>query len=114
MSATIRPLVYELDEAACKLGKSERWLADQLRSGRFPGRKIGRTWKLAPDDLDEIIRLCARAPESASPVEAVRPAQPQVSSMTRTTARRMRTRPPKDGATMRTTSVERSPGGAIR
>jgi hypothetical protein len=85
-----RPLVYELDEAAVKLGKSERWLADKLRGGQFPGRKIGRTWKLAPDDLDEIVRLCAVALESAPPTDATNSVVPQSSSMTRTTARRLR------------------------
>jgi hypothetical protein len=83
-------LVYELDEAAAKLGKSERWLADKLRGGQFPGRKIGRTWKLTPDDLDEIVRLCAVAPELLPRIGAANCAVPQTSSMTTTTARRMR------------------------
>lgn len=83
------PLVYELDEAALKLGKSERWLADKLRGGLFPGRKVGRTWKLAPVDLEEIIRLCAVAPEPAPPTDPAMCSGSQVSSMTRTTARRM-------------------------
>jgi hypothetical protein len=95
------PLVYDLNEAAIKLGKSERWLADKLRLHQFPGRKVGRTWKLTPDDLDEIIQLCAvspgaashsnaEAPEPASGVDAAQRPVPQASSMTRTTARRMR------------------------
>lgn len=84
------PLVYELNEAAGKLGKSERWLADQLRGGQFPGRKIGRTWKLTSDDLDQIIRLCAVAPETALRTDAANREFSQTSSMTRTTARRMR------------------------
>lgn len=83
-------LVYEIDEAAVQLGKSERWLADKLRAGQFPGRKIGRTWKLTPDDLDEIIRLCAVAPEPIPRSDAVNHAVPRTSPMTRTTARRMR------------------------
>jgi hypothetical protein len=83
------PLVYDLDEASAKLGKSERWLADKLRARRFPGRKVGRTWKLTQDDLDEIIQLCAIARQPASPVDSAVYAVPQTSSITRTSARRM-------------------------
>jgi hypothetical protein len=88
-SDSAHPLVYELKQAAVKLGKSERWLADKLRDGRFPGRKIGRTWKLTSDDLDEILRLCAVRAESVGPTGAAIPGASQSSSMTRTTARRM-------------------------
>lgn len=85
-----RPLLYELSEAAVKLGTTERWLADKLRGGHFPGRKIKRRFKLAPDDLDEIIRLCAIAHRPTAPTDSANHAVPQTSSMTRTTARRMR------------------------
>jgi Helix-turn-helix domain len=54
------PLVLlDITEAAEKLGCSERWLLNQLRAGRFRGRKIARRWKLSPSDLDAIIDACA-------------------------------------------------------
>lgn len=90
MSYSCTPLVFELDEAAVMLGKSKRWLEDRLRGGQFPGRKIGRTWKLAQDDLEEIVRLCAVAPTAATPTNSTDTAASSRSSMTRTTARRMR------------------------
>lgn len=83
------PLLYDLSEAAVQLGTSERWLAGKLRAGDFPGRKLKRTWKLSPDDLVEIVRLCGVGPEPAPLADAVNHAVPQTSSMTRTTARRM-------------------------
>ena len=86
---TTTPL-FTLDQTATVLGCQPRWLADQLRARRFPGRKIGRRWMLSEDDLDEIVRRCAVAPASARPADVVIPAVPQVGSMTPTTARRMR------------------------
>jgi hypothetical protein len=83
------PFLFTLDQTAALLGCKPRWLADQLRARRFPGRKVGRKWMLSEDDLDEIVRRCAVAPESAPPADVAIPAVPQVSSMTRTTARRL-------------------------
>lgn len=83
------PLIFDIAAAASLIGSSQRWLADQLRAGRFPGRKVARRWYLTAEDLDEILRLCAVAPARARTTEA-NPAAGQVSSMTRTTARRMR------------------------
>ena len=83
-------LLYTLDQAAAILGCKPRWLADQLRARRFPGRKVARKWMLSENDLDEIVRQCAVAPQSAPPAGVAIPAVPQVGSMTPTTARRMR------------------------
>ena len=83
------PVVYDLDQAAGLIKSTTRWLADGLRAGRLPGRKIGRRWFLTPEDLHEILRLCAVVP-TAAPTTDANPATPQSSSMTRTTARRMR------------------------
>ncbi len=30
---------------------SERWVIEQLRSGRFPGRKMGRRWRMTEEDV---------------------------------------------------------------
>lgn len=83
------PLIFDIQAAASLIGSSQRWLADQLRAGRFPGRKVARRWYLTAEDLHEILRLCAVVPASA-PLAEANPEARQVSSMTRTTARRMR------------------------
>jgi hypothetical protein len=83
---SVPPLVYELDEAVAAIGVSPRWLADQLRAGKFRAHKIARRWKFSNEDLDEILRLCAVGPRPALPTN---PDGPQATSMTRTTARRL-------------------------
>ena len=88
--APATPLLFTLDQTATVLGCKPRWLADQLRARRFPGRKVGRKWMLSEDDLDEIVRRCAVAPQAAPPAGVAIPAVSQVGSMTPTTARRMR------------------------
>jgi hypothetical protein len=88
--APATPLLFTLDQTATVLGCKPRWLADQLRARRFPGRKVARKWMLSEDDLDEIVRRCAVAPQSPPPAGVAIPAGPQVDSMTPTTARRMR------------------------
>ncbi|WP_396890795.1 helix-turn-helix domain-containing protein [Mycobacterium sp. Z3061] len=85
------PLVFDVAAAAQLIGASERWLADQARARRFPGRKVARRWYFTREDLDEILRLCAVVPTFASSAGGERTA-PQRSSMTRTTARRVRRR----------------------
>ncbi|MCV7010474.1 helix-turn-helix domain-containing protein [Mycobacterium gordonae] len=83
------PLVFDIAAAAQQIGASERWLADQARARRFPGRKVSRRWYFTREDLDEILRLCAVGPTFATSAGGERTA-PQGSSMTRTTARRVR------------------------
>lgn len=51
---------YSTGEAAVILGSpSERWLIQQLRSGRLPGRKIGRHWRLTDDDIEAALDICS-------------------------------------------------------
>lgn len=83
------PPIFDIAAAAALIGASERWLADQARARRFPGRKVARRWYFTREDLDEIVRLCAVVPTFATPAGGERTA-PQGSSMTRTTARRIR------------------------
>jgi hypothetical protein len=45
---------------------------------------------LSENDLDEIVRRCAVSPQSAPPIDVAISAVPRASSMTATTARRMR------------------------
>jgi len=85
------PLAYALDQVAgLRLPCTVRWLADKLRSGEFIGHKIGRTWVLTEDDINENIKRCAVRPKAVSSVETTNLGVPQFGSMTRTTARRMR------------------------
>lgn len=51
-------LSMSLTEAAGKIPCSERWLADNLRAGKFPGHKIARQWRLTENDLVAILDIC--------------------------------------------------------
>jgi hypothetical protein len=76
-------ILSDLSQAAARIPCSERWLADNLRAGNFPGHKIGRKWMLSDENITEIIHLCA-VPTAFSAVSAE-----SASSMTPTTARRV-------------------------
>ena len=82
------PLVFDISAAAPLIGASERWLADKLRAGAL-GHKVARRWMLTEEDLREILRICA-VPTAAPVSDTTNLDRPQVSSMTRTTARRLR------------------------
>ena len=84
------PKVYELPEAAAKIKFSERVLANGLRAGDFPGRKAGRKWLLTDDDLEAILQICARPAMAPPSTDYANPVASQRSSMTPTTARRIR------------------------
>lgn len=88
--STTPSLFLTLDQAAAYLGCTPKWLADQLRARRFPAHKVARKWMLSDDDLKEIVLRCAMASRLAPPADVAGSAVPQVSSMTKTTARRMR------------------------
>lgn len=50
-------LTYTPAEAAAMIPCKERWLVDQLRAGRFPGRKIARDWRMTRADIEEAIEI---------------------------------------------------------
>jgi hypothetical protein len=79
--------LIELAQAAAEIGSTERWLADQLRAGRFPGKKIGRKWKFSEDDVRAILQICSVTP-SAFTTDTALCVSPS-SSMTKTTRRRL-------------------------
>lgn len=79
-----------LSEAAGKLQCSTRWLADNLRAGRFPAKKIGRKWLLSDDDIAAILQLCSVHPTSFTTDSGLCAAP--ASSMTKTTLRRLQGR----------------------
>lgn len=50
---------YSTREATEIIGApSERWLIEQLRAARFPGRKVARRWRLTEEDLAEALDIC--------------------------------------------------------
>jgi hypothetical protein len=76
-----------LSEAAAQLHCSKRWLADNLRAGRFPAKKIGRRWMLTDDDIATILQLCSVMPIAmANNCSAGRESS---TSLTQTTLRRL-------------------------
>jgi hypothetical protein len=70
---SVQPLVFDTRTAAELLGCSERWLKIQLRSGRFPGRKITKRWVLSEEDIAAILEMSAvpRGGADASIAECV-------------------------------------------
>jgi hypothetical protein len=81
--------LMDLSQAAAKLHCGERWLADNLRAGRFPAKKIGRKWALSDDDVAAIIQICSVNHAAVFSVDSSDGSAPS-SSMTRTTLRRLR------------------------
>ncbi|WP_306365504.1 helix-turn-helix domain-containing protein [Nocardia sp. CC227C] len=64
MTSTDELRLYTLSETAERLHVTEDWLKKRVRSGRIPGRKSGRVWTFAPDDIRAAI--AAMAPTSAA------------------------------------------------
>ncbi len=77
-------ILMDLSQAAEQLGCRPRWLADNLRSRRFPAKKIARKWVLDDDDIAAILKICSVTPAAGSS-----PSAATSSSMTKTTARRL-------------------------
>ncbi|MBO8183419.1 MAG: helix-turn-helix domain-containing protein [Archaeoglobus sp.] len=44
------------DEVAERLAMSSKTVKDWLRSGKLKGVKLGKFWRVRPEDLDEFIR----------------------------------------------------------
>lgn len=51
-SAPDTRILYTVAEAAKSLLVTEDWLIKQLRARKLPGRKVGRTWRMAPADIE--------------------------------------------------------------
>ncbi|MGQ9350712.1 DNA-binding protein [Mycolicibacterium gilvum] len=53
-------LTYSSADAADRMGApSERWLIQKLRAGAFPGRKVGRNWRMTEQDITDALDACA-------------------------------------------------------
>lgn len=80
-------MLLDISQAAARIPCSARWLADQLRAGKFPGHKVGRKWMLSDGDIAAILRICSVSPAALSTDPA--PCASLSSSMTKTTSRRL-------------------------
>ncbi|TFV60430.1 DNA-binding protein [Mycobacterium sp. PS03-16] len=53
---------------------SERWLIEKLRAGAFPGRKVGRHWRMTEEDIVDALAACSnevcRVPAAAIPARS--------------------------------------------
>lgn len=50
---------YSTADVAEQMGApSERWVVEQIRSGRFPARKIGRSWRMTDQDIADALDAC--------------------------------------------------------
>lgn len=76
-------LTYPLSVAAERLGGTQRWLADGIRAGKFPARKIGKHWRMTDADIDAVLELCK------NPIYVMPEAAPRGLSLTRTSRRRL-------------------------
>ncbi|MFE3196233.1 helix-turn-helix domain-containing protein [Nocardia sp. NPDC059240] len=55
---------FALEIAADRIGASRDWVMRQLRTGRFPGRKVGRDWRMTESDILASIEIVARPARS--------------------------------------------------
>lgn len=52
-------LTYDIADSAQKMGSSQRWLVDELRAGRLPGRKVAGHWRMTEQDIIDALELCS-------------------------------------------------------
>src|SRR5258705_13631222 len=78
----------DIRQAAARIPCSERWLADNLRAGRFPAKKVGRKWRLSDDDIAAILQICSVNKSSAFCADSSN-STAALSSMTKTSLRRL-------------------------
>jgi len=57
----VESLTFDLAEAGERIGEvSAKWLAKELRSGKIPGRKVGRQWRMTQSDIDASLEIFKR------------------------------------------------------
>lgn len=69
---------YSTAEVAEQMGCSERWLIEQLRSDRFPARRVSRHWRMTDQDIQAALEICANdalriTGNAAAPVSGLTP-----------------------------------------
>lgn len=75
-------------DVAQHLGVTERFLIEKLRAGVYPGRKIGRHWRLTDADVETILDLCSNNFACVSEVARTTPTS-LASGLTVTSRRRV-------------------------
>lgn len=83
-------LTQPLAEVAALIPCSERWLTEQVRAGRIPGRKIGRHWRMTQADIDTALESFRVSPESGR--KSIAPPADRALALTPTSRRRTRSR----------------------
>ncbi len=87
---------YPISVGARALRKSRRWYEEQLKAGRLPGHKAGRTWFLTASDIAAAIESTSRPAKSTSRPNTIAPdavSRPRPSR--RRATRRRRVIPPQ-------------------
>lgn len=77
---------YPVSVGAQAVRKSERWYLQQLRAGRFPGHKAGRSWYLTAADITAAIEATRRPPtgrRKSVPMDQARPTSTRPGRRTR-------------------------------
>ena len=55
MTSTETITTFDVAEGARRLGVTEDWYLRQLRAKKLPGHKIGRTWRLTDNDVQQAL-----------------------------------------------------------
>jgi hypothetical protein len=80
---------YSVDEVAESLYCTPRWLTDQVRTRRFPARKIARHWRFTESDVQTIFALCANGFEDLADTATWSAATPVASGLTQRSRKRV-------------------------
>ncbi|QFP94834.1 excise [Mycobacterium phage Marshawn] len=86
-TSTDELLTYPLADVARRIPCSERWLTEQVRAGRLPGRKIGRHWRMTQADIEAALDSFRVSPASGR--KSVAPAADRPISLTATSRRKI-------------------------
>lgn len=83
------PFLSAAAEAVCgdSSPQSLRWMADQIRSGRFTARKVRGHWRMSREDIEAALETCRNGARRPDPV-AAEDDRPRVLSFSPASARR--------------------------
>ena len=63
MASVANIRTHSVEKAVARIGApSRRWLIERLRDRRFPGRKIGREWRMTDEDIEAALDACKNDP----------------------------------------------------
>jgi hypothetical protein len=62
----VESLTYSLAGAARRFPCSERWLAEQIRVGRFNARKICGHWRMTEADIEYALEQCRNSSQPSA------------------------------------------------